>query len=272
MNRAGGRRRDEPLPGLLRTLHFLGLDTVALAAVWTLGASALLHTRVGPAPLLWTLAGIWLVYTADRWLDSLPGTTEPDYGPRHRWMARHRRPMAAAWAAVAAAGLLPALLLLPPGELLVAAGLVAAGLAYLLTIQRTPSRPAHGRLRAGGGIAVALLFTAAAFLFPTLHAEPDLLPLLRAYLALALPLYLGAHTMRLWEENAPATRPFLLRTAPPCALLALLLAGLFPALTVATTAAALLLLEHSPLPAPDRIAYADASLSLAGLPLLLAGF
>ena len=260
----------KPFSLLLRSLHFLALDTAALAAVWTVGAAHLLGTRIGPGPLLWTLSGVWLVYTADRWLDSLPGTTEPDYGPRHRWMARHRRPMALAWAGVAAAALLSALLLLPPAELLVAAGLVAAGLAYLLRVQRTPHRPAHGRLRAGGGIAVALLFTAAVFLFPILRAEPGPLPLLRASAALALPLYLGAHTMRLWEENAPAIRSFLLRTAPPCALLAAFLAGPFPALTVATTTAALLLLEHSPLPGPDRIAYADWSLTLAGLPLLLA--
>ena len=249
-------------------LHFLALDTVAAVLLWCLLALRLVGASPSPGALFWTGAGVWLVYIADRWLDSLPGSTESHPGERHRFASRHRGSLAVAWITVWAVAVGSAAVALP-GRWLLAGGILACGaVAYLAFIQRLPSVDSDRRFRAGGGVVVALLVAFAANLFPALAGTATAGWKTFIWAGTVFAFFLQTRTTRHWEESLPLPKKWI--GGGGCAGALLSLAAGVPSLAVAFVflAGSLWLVDRIPVAGPQKVALADwmlAASAAAGL-------
>ncbi|HWG17551.1 MAG TPA: hypothetical protein VN678_06785 [Acidobacteriaceae bacterium] len=164
--------------------HLLSLDAPTVAALWTwfIGRAAGVHL---PAASLIAMAlAVWILYAADRLLDSsaldsmdaLPvrSMAMAEFEARHYFHHRHRRPFVVgiALASIALGGLLPLLDHAALRLYLVEGGLL---IVWFLVVHAT--RSAH---RLPKEIAVGVFFSAAVFI-PTVARNPAL------RFALALP-------------------------------------------------------------------------------------
>tara|TARA_R100000027_G_scaffold66167_2_gene61629 strand:+ start:18827 stop:19636 length:810 start_codon:yes stop_codon:yes gene_type:complete len=244
-------------------LHFLAIDTVCAVLAWSLLADRLLGSAIHPLSLLWTGAGVWLAYTADRWMDSLPGSTEQNPGERHRFAGRNRNSIALAWLCVWILSLGSAVAILPAGILLGGAVVAILGIAYLLIIQRLPSRDETGKLRAGGGWVVGLLVATAANLFPALEGNASAITKLIVWLLTAWAFFLQTRATRLWEEGESIPRQWLLILTICGAIAATILHEAPAAVAALTLAGGILITDR--LPIHDKVAVADWVLAIAGV-------
>jgi len=243
--------------------HFLALDTVAAVVFWSLLAGKLSGTPAAPLPLFLTACGVWLVYTADRWLDSFPGSREPNPGPRHAFAGRHRRAILVGWSVVFLISLTVGVSILPSDELFVGAAVTALATGYLFAAQQGSMWQTKARSGISKAAAVALLVALAACLFPCLRsAEP---PLHRLLVVLGIALLFLPQTLatRFWENGRRL--PLLL----PASLIAfgaiLGGAGSEGSLTLAATVTGIGLFALDRLPVPDKVSLADWTLALGGL-------
>lgn len=177
--------------------HLLSLDAPTVAALWTWFLASANHVRLPLTSILAMATAVWLLYAADRLLDSRVVHSR-GLEARHRFHHRHRRAFLAGItaASVALAALLPSLspesirLYLIEGSVLV---------GYFVLIHATSS--AH---RLPKELAVGLFFAAATFI-PTISRQPALrLPLIAPAILFAALCSLNCLFIYAWEHSAPA--------------------------------------------------------------------
>jgi hypothetical protein len=152
--------------------HLLSLDAPTVAALWTVFLARSVHL-----PLPWStpaamFLAVWMIYAADRLLDSRELGARPLSGleARHRFHHRHRSGflVCTAAASVALALLLPRL---DPRSLLLFALLGVLLAVWMLLIHARPSPETDTRLPKE--LAVGVFFSAAVFI-PTVARAPQL--------------------------------------------------------------------------------------------------
>jgi hypothetical protein len=246
--------------------HLLSLDAPTVAALWTWFVARANHIRL---PLTSTAAmalAVWVLYAADRLLDSRlldvcprSGRMHYELEARHYFHHRHRRAFLIG-VAIAAAVLAALLRNLPAATIHLYLVEGALLFAWFLVLHAT-----HSAHRLPKEIAVGLFFAAATFI-PTVSREPFAAnPTLRLTLVAAALLFAALCSLNClfiyaWEHEAPGPAPR--RRPHPTTRLALRhLATL--AIGIAVAAAALMLFKRL---APWPIAVAC---SLSALLLLL---
>lgn len=211
--RATPARARRPLPhNPLVLWHLLSLDAPSVAALWTTFVAASVHLALPPSVPISMFLAVWMLYVADRLLDSrilIPPQAPrsvarsrvdvPDTGleARHYFHHRHRRPLLAALAlcAAALASLLPRL---HPAAIRLDLLLASLLFAYFVLIHATGS--AH---RLPKEISVGLFFSAAVTI-PTVARLPMLrLQLLPLTLLFAMLCSLNCLFIYRWEHPRP---------------------------------------------------------------------
>jgi len=181
--------------------HLLSLDAPTVAALWTWFVAAAVHVYLPiGAPAAMALA-VWMLYAADRLLDSLQHDQELE--ARHRFHHKHRPAFLTGIAidSVLLSGLLYHML---PGARRLYALLGSMLFAWFLLIHARglPGRDAH---RLPKEIAVGICFPAAVFI-PTVARFPALrLPLLPHATLFAAVCSLNCLFIYAWEH--PDARP-----------------------------------------------------------------
>lgn len=245
-------------------LHYLALDTLCAVVAWTLLAGEVCGGGSSPQYLIWTGAGIWLVYIADRWLDSLPNSVETSPGRRHRFVGRHRRAVGSAWLSVWCLALLSGMLLLDGKSLLVCAGLVGAAVLYLAYAQQHPPQHRHRSPRTQGGWVVGVAVASAVMLFPATHGEAPPSTKIAAWILVFWTFALQTRATRTWEEGQRIPAGLLVLLTLPTLAWGILRPAFLPLGIAATIlAAGITFVER--MKARDRISLADWNLALAGL-------
>ncbi len=153
--------------------HLLSLDAPTVAALWTWFVATAIHVPLPiGAPATMALA-VWMLYAADRLLDSLQHQEELE--ARHRFHHRHRT---AFLTGIAIGSLILTVLLRPmvPEALRLYALLGSLLFAWFLLIHARIRR----RSRLPKEIAVGIFFPAAVFI-PTVARHPELRMLLLPY-------------------------------------------------------------------------------------------
>jgi hypothetical protein len=176
--------------------HLLSLDAPTVAATWTWFLAAANHVHLPwTAPVSMAIA-VWLLYAADRLLDT------EDLEPRHRFHHRHRGEFLSGIviASFALAFLLPYISSESIHLYLVLAGFV---FGYFVVIHAT--RSAH---RLPKELAVGVCFAAATFI-PTVSRRPDLrIALLAPAILFAALCSLNCLFIYAWEHAAtPSSHP-----------------------------------------------------------------
>ena len=215
--------------------HLLSLDAPTVATLWLCFVAQAAHTALPPllAPALFL--AVWILYAADRLLDTARLLDMAALEPRHYFHRRHRTVFLAGMAtATIALSLLLARTRLPPAYL----PLIAILLAWFAAVH-LPSVPASVRLPKE--LVTGLIFSAAIF-------APELPGHLALALSFALLCTLNCAWIHAWETPQPThfiTR-FLLRSLPQltAALVLLLLRPNPVTLAIATAAGILLVLNH----------------------------
>ena len=202
--------------------HLLSLDAPTIAAVWVWFIAAADHIRLPLASIAAMFLAVWMLYAADRLLDSRmldsQSRQEQHLEARHYFHHRHRTAFLTG-ILLASAGLAPLLLRLSTGAIhlyLILGGLL---FGYFILIHAT--RSAH---RFPKEIAVGIFFAAATFI-PTVARQPNLrLVLLPSAVLLAMLCSLNCLFIYAWEHDperpsapdhpAHATTRFALRHLP----------------------------------------------------------
>lgn len=218
--------------------NVLSLDAPLIAVLWQL-----LLSRTLGASLDWRHhallgAAVWLIYSADRWLDGLKLGVALAQTQRHRFYVRHRRAILRVWLGVGVATFVAGLALLTRLELAAASILGAALLGYF--------RGRHARHPRGQPkeLQIALVFASGVSFLPLLRGAPTL-PTLAFTLLFAALVFLNCTLIAFWEgeldlEPVPLTvrAPRLLPYLPGLALGLALGCGLTAAGLAATGSAA----------------------------------
>ena len=244
-------------------LHYLAIDTVCAVLAWTLLAGKLCEGWIGILPLAWTGAGVWLIYTADRWLDSFPGSREKNPGARHRFVGHHRRAVGFLWIFIWLLALGSGLIFLNGISLLLGSAVVAIAVAYLWLMQKKPPDSGTDKIGSGGGWMVGLSVASAVLLFPILSGEASGSEKFFVWLTVGWIFSFQTRATRSWESGKRIHRGKLALFAAPPVIMALFVHELVP-----LAGAGLLLfigiLVVERLPISDRVAAADWTLALSG--------
>ena len=173
--------------------NVVSLDVPLIAVVWQL----LLGRTLG-ADLNWphsALLGVavWLIYSADRWLDGLELGRDARTA-RHRFHVRYRRTILRVWSVVGVAALVGGLTLLTRSELLAAVLLASLMFGYFVVRHgsTTGSQPKE--------LHIALIFALGVAFLPSLHGAP-LLPLVVSMLLFAALVFLNCALIARWEGD-----------------------------------------------------------------------
>lgn len=144
--------------------NLLSLDAPIVALLWQMLFARCFHARVGLLPSVLLVTAVWLIYAADRTLDSLRGDAwrGPHERPRHEFYRRHWRTLLPLWIAALAAGSALAWTRLNPELLLSGLALGGAVALYFALLHL-------GIFQKTKEAAVALLFALGA----TLSAWPN---------------------------------------------------------------------------------------------------
>ncbi|MDQ2832220.1 MAG: hypothetical protein M3Y50_00435 [Acidobacteriota bacterium] len=187
---------------VLHLWHLLSLDAPTVAALWTYFVARTTHVPLPPASASSMFVAVWMLYAADRILDSRPLSSNSldmrDLEARHLFHHRHRMVFLSG---ILACSLLLATLLphLAPEALRLYAILAALLSGWLLMIHGRPSS-AH---RLPKELAVGIFFPAAIFV-PTVARHPDLrLSLLPHALLFAAVCSLNCLCIYAWEHPQP---------------------------------------------------------------------
>ncbi len=185
--------------GVLRGWHLLSLDAPTVAVVWTASIASADHVRLPASELCALFLAVWLLYVADRLLDSRQTAAhvaaDASQQPRHRFHRKHRKAFLIA-AACGATLLLPLTLRLGRADLhadLLLASLLLLWFAFIHVLGGTSAKPKE--LATG-------LFFAAATLIPsaTRHPVVSLLPAAVLFAALCT---LNGFFITAWESRSP---------------------------------------------------------------------
>ena len=191
--------------------HLLSLDAPTVATLWTWSIAR--HSgRVLPISLLAaTFLAVWILYAADRLLDT--GAPASELEARHHFHMRYR-PWFRLGLVAASLALAPLLLLLPPAAMRLYVELAAVLLAWFMLIHVPTTGSGTMPRRLPKELAVGLFFAAAVFI-PTAAELPDhrlaLVPLVLLFAALCslncLFIYAWEHpTPRSLDAAHPSTR------------------------------------------------------------------
>ncbi len=243
-------------PSALVLWHLLSLDAPTVATLWLLFVARVSHTALPPLLPPAMFLAVWIIYAADRLLDT--DALEARHHFHHRYRAAF---LAAMVAAAVALSLLLSATRLPPAYFPLAA-LLLAWFAAVHLPRVTAS------LRLPKELATGLIFAAAVF-------APELPRHWAEALAFALLCTLNCAFIHSWEPPQP-THPLtrlLLRHLPQLTLTLILIAFAFSPVTLAIALAAVALFclnryRHRVLPTTLRAA-ADLALLT---PLLLLPF
>lgn len=140
--------------------HSLGLDAAAVALCWQALLARHAGLALGLAERVVLPLTVWIIYAADRLLDTRGWRSEPS-AARHRLLWSHRTAAVATLCAAALADLLLTAAAVPRAVWPQGLALAAAVLAYLAAVHLTAFR--RGVAKAA---LVAALFTAGVFLAP----------------------------------------------------------------------------------------------------------
>lgn len=186
--------------------HLLSLDAPTVAALWTWFLARANHLRLPGTAVFAAFVAVWMLYAADRLLDSRAAATGlasmRELEARHLFHRMHqwRFRVGMALAAFALAALVPRL---PPPAVRLYLVLAAMLAAYFVAIH---ARPAGGQ-RLPKELAVGVFFSAAAFI-PTVAAVPSLrAPLLPVAVLFAVLCSLNCLFIHAWEHPRPAAWP-----------------------------------------------------------------
>jgi hypothetical protein len=203
--RACERPRSRLLRGALYW-HLLSLDapTVAVLWAWSFERAAGVHSSLSALAVLGL--GTWLIYIADRLLDSRPArspsASAAKLRERHFFHARHRR----AFLVAGAVALIPLgwlIAVMPAAARREDARLFAVALLYFAAVHLP--RPRF-RLRFPRTLAVALVFAAASAVSAwsaSTTAHADLVWIVALFAAL---LWLNCAAIHAWERTQPPRR------------------------------------------------------------------
>jgi len=90
------QQRRASLPGVLVSWHLLSLDAPTVAMLWAWAIARAAHVHASASAIAVLGIGTWLIYVADRLLDSRAQAPRDALRERHRFHARHRRGFLAA--------------------------------------------------------------------------------------------------------------------------------------------------------------------------------
>lgn len=171
----------------------VSLDVPLIAVVWQLLLSRSLGaTLVWPHSALLGVA-VWLIYSADRWLDGLElghhARTE-----RHRFYVRHRHAVLRVWSGVGAAALVGGATVLTRPELL-ATGLLGGLMLGYFAGRHASDPAAHPK-----ELHIAFIFALGVVFLPSLNGAP-LLPLATFALLFAVLIFLNCTLIARWEGD-----------------------------------------------------------------------
>jgi hypothetical protein len=219
-------------PAFLRLWHLTSLDAPTVAVVWALGFAWVLGERLPPLlPVLLALV-VWVIYVADRLLDSHAGQRAGQIEglrARHAFHWKHRwilGPLAAA-ATCAAAGLV--LLWMPAMARERSTVLAAAALAYFTRVHssqgpvRAPFQSSFLTPFLTKELLVGVLFAAGCALPAWNRAPAAPWPLAAPVVFFAALAWLNCHAIECWEsgEGSPAgpipRAEFGVNVSHPCA-------------------------------------------------------
>lgn len=240
--------------------HLLSLDAPTVAMLWTWFLARTEHIRLPPAAVLAMGTAVWMLYAADRLLDSraLPSTppvarVHSELEPRHYFHRNHRLGFRGGilLASIALALLLPRL---SPQSLRLYLVLGTFLFAYFVLIHVKPRATSTNSHRLPKELAVGVFFSAAAFI-PTVARDPGLRPALIPGAVLFAALC-GLNCLFIYRWEHPAAPP---QTHPATKRALRFLPHL--ALFTATAGLILALADHS-LPSPIPTACALAALLL----------
>lgn len=139
--------------------NLLSLDAPLVALLWQILFARCFHARIDPLPSVLLVLAVWLIYAADRTLDSWTGS---NVLPRHEFYRRHWRALLPLWIAVLTSGLALAWTRLTPETFYRGLALGGAVVLYFALLH-------FGIFQETKEAAVALLFALGA----TLSAWPN---------------------------------------------------------------------------------------------------
>lgn len=199
--------------GLVLPFYLLNATSLLEASIGVAWQAAFAHAvgqRVSGARQTLLFACLWLVYTADRWLDARKTTEFRPTSYRHRFAVRHQRGLLWVWAVVLLSSLALATRSLLPQEWRSCLLVLGVVLGYTVLVQRS-QLGTHWFVRSGAKqLAVAAIFTTGI----TLFIWPATLPGLLLSPGLA---FFGVALLNLLviTEKESQQAPLRGRTAPP---------------------------------------------------------
>ncbi len=252
--------------------HLLSLDAPTVAALWTFFLAHHAGVALPVSSLAAMFLAVWILYAADRLLDTAAPAAEQE--ARHRFHARYRRVFL--WTlAAASVALIPLLLRIPASSMRLFLSLAAILFSWFILIHVPPARPGARPRRLPKELAVGLFFAAATFIPTVARAHTLRLALLPIAILFALLCSLNCLFIYAWEHPTPRTRAsahpssrLALRYLKPlaftiaaAALTLALLKRSAPAFAIALSTAILLALQHRP-PRNPTLLRAAADLAL----------
>ena len=262
------------LARLIVLWHLLSLDAPTVAVVWAAAIAHFAGITLPASSLVAMFLAVWILYAADRLLDSSDSASKTGLEPRHHFHSHHRGAFRLVLIA-ASLVLAPVLLMIPAASMRLYLLLAAMLFAWLLLVHVPPAIPKSAPRRLPKEFVVGPFFAAATFI-PTVARAPvlrlHLLPQASLFAILCslncLLIYAWEHpTLRSRASAHPSTRCALghltaLAVALLGAALTLALVQRAPlGLAIVLSAAALLALDRWP-PRDPTLLRAAADLAL----------
>ena len=171
----------------------MSLDVPLIAVVWQLLLARTLGADLSGQHSALLGVAVWLIYSADRWLDGLElgGDARTQ---RHRFYVRYRRPILRVWSVVGVAALGGGVILLTRPELL-AAGLLASLMLGYFVVRHGSTPGAQPK-----ELHIALIFALGVAFLPSLHGAPPFALVVFTLLFAAL-IFFNCALIARWEGD-----------------------------------------------------------------------
>jgi hypothetical protein len=187
--------------------NLLSLDAPAIAMLWQTAFARCLRVRVPPTTTIALGMTVWVLYVADRVLDSLTAPAELTATARHRFYRRNRTSASLYAVAMAIATAWLGLTSLPSAVLRDYLALAFGVFLYFVTVHAAPAR---FRSHWPKELAVAIFFAIGVCL-PVWTGSPKPQVEWAVFTAFALLLSMNVLGIELWERDSPTdAKPALL--------------------------------------------------------------